>query len=197
VLLLPDQKVGVPHLLVTAGKEGTVFLIDRDRMGNFSRNDDNVVQLLPAGTIGGSVGDGLQGTPALYQNRIYFAGSRDFLKAFEFSEGLLSTTPVSRSLNRFNNKGATASVSANGDKDAIVWAIEYASRNAVLHAYDAMNLDVELYSSGPDGVVGGSKFSLPTVANGKVYIGIGQSSPTDFGGLVVFGLLSANGKAQR
>jgi len=36
-VLLPDQAVGPAHLLVTTDKAGTVYLIDRDHMGHFSR----------------------------------------------------------------------------------------------------------------------------------------------------------------
>jgi hypothetical protein len=177
---------------VTAGKEGKVYLINRDGMGGYlgcGEMCDAVVQFLPSNTIRG----GAQDTPALYQNRIYYAGAGDVVKAFGLSNGLLSTNPVSQANPpAFGNKGATPSISANADHDAIVWAIEYSGRNAVLHAYDAMDLSIELYNSTQvidrDGIEGGSKFSVPTIVNGKVYVGTGQNSMT-LGSLAVFGLL--------
>jgi hypothetical protein len=199
VMLVPDQQTEPPHLLITAGKEGKVYLIDRDRMGGYRQGMgcdqsmppvtcDAVVQVLPSRTIAGG---GLQGTPAFYQNLIYFGGAGDFLKTFALTNGRLSTTAMSQSSTRFGNKGATVSVSANGNRNGIVWANRVDGESFLrLYAYDALNLGTELYSSGEGEILGATKFSLPTIANGKVYVGIGRSSLEDFGGLVVFGLLS-------
>src|SRR6267143_4666425 len=40
-VLLADQPGAHPHLLVTAGKEGKIYLIDRDHMGKDQPNDDS------------------------------------------------------------------------------------------------------------------------------------------------------------
>ena len=94
------------------------------------------------------------------------------------NSGLLSASPVSQSANNIGFPGATPSVSANGVSNAIVWTIQtdaYSVRNgqAVLHAYDATDLTRELYNSTtrrqPPGMA--VKFAVPTVANGKVYVG--------------------------
>src|SRR5439155_24621158 len=111
------------------------------------------------------------------------------LKAFQLSNGRLSTLPVSQTSTPFGWPPATPSVSANGVSDAIVWALEVQPLQAVLHAYDALDLSRELYASSQtpaDQIGGGVKFAVPTVANGKVYVGT-QS------GLAVFGLLPSTG----
>jgi hypothetical protein len=189
VVLLPDQSGIHPHLMVTAGKEGKIYLIDRDNLGSYQRcgsTCDDVVQVMPPGTIGGSFG-----SPAYFSNRIYYQGADDVLKAFQLSAGLLSVRPVSKSATPFGFPGSTPSISANGTSNAIAWVLQvdaYASEGgpAILHAYDALDLSNELYASdqaGPrDELDGAVKFTVPTVANGRVYVGTQTS-------LAVFGLL--------
>jgi hypothetical protein len=183
VLLLPDQTSGPTHLLVQGGKEGSLFLINRDNMGGFSSTSNNVVQELPPGTIQGGSFD----TPAYFNNGtqqlIYVMGSGDVLKSFTLSNGQLSTTPFAQTSQAFGFPGATPSISANGTQNGVVWAVDNFlngtgghpnSGPAVLHAYDATTLK-ELYSSsdlGPVDQLGNAvKFVVPTIANGKVYIG--------------------------
>jgi hypothetical protein len=188
VLLLPDQPGARPHLMVTAGKEGKVYLIDRDDLGAYQRcgpSCDDVVQVTPAGTIAG----GLFGTPSYFNNLVYYQGPGDVLKAFPLSNGLLSLSPASRSSTPFGFPGSTPSISANGSSNAIVWTLQvdaYATGGpAILHAYDALDLSRELYASNQtpgDQLDGAVKFTVPTVANGKVYVGT-QSSIAAFGPL--------------
>jgi hypothetical protein len=101
---------------------------------------------------------------------------------------LLSTTPVSETLTKFN-RGSTPSISVNGSTNGIVWAIDQgttSTSSAVLHAYNASNVAKELYNSNQnatrDNLGPGIKFSVPTVANGKVYIGTKNR-------LVIYGIL--------
>jgi hypothetical protein len=196
VLLLPDQKTGPTHLLVQGGKEGSLFLINRDNMGGFSSNSNNVVQELPPGTIGGGSFD----TPAYFNNGtqqlIYVMGAADVLKAFSLSNGQLSTTPFAQTTQEFGFPGASPSISANGTQNGIVWVADVHKNGtgghpnsgpAVLHAYDATTLK-ELYNSSQLGTAdqlgNAVKFVAPTIANGKVYIGTQT-------GLYVFGLFQA------
>ena len=182
VTLLPDQAGPQPHLMVATGKEGKVYLIDRDNLGGYQRcgpTCDDVVQVLPAGTVAGGSYD----TPAYFNGQIYYQGARDFMKAFQVTDGRLSTNPVSRSNSVFGFTGSTPSISANGNSDAIVWALQVNAFGtggpAILHAYDATDLAIELYASSQTGLRdqldGAVKFTTPTVANGKVYAGT-QSS---------------------
>ncbi len=178
VLLLPDQGQGAPHefLLIQVGKSGSIYLIDRDQMGHFRpKNNNQIVQDLE-NTIGG-----MWATPAWWNNNVYFGGSGDVLRQFTFdpSTGLLSTAAEYTSSTFFNFPGPTPSISANGDTGAILWALEtdqYGSGgSSILHAYDATDVSSELYNTTQDGSRddpgGAVKFTVPTVANGKVYVG--------------------------
>ena len=107
-----------PNLLIGCGKQGIIFLLDRDQMGQYNPIDNRqIVQSvnLAAGTIG---------TPAYFNNWIYFLAVNDVLKAFSISNGLMSPVPVSQSNDQFGFPGATPSISANGTGDAIVWVIQ-------------------------------------------------------------------------
>jgi hypothetical protein len=176
VLLLPDQPgKPYPHLLVQAGKEGTIDLVNRDKMGHFhSGNDSQIVQTIPF-AIGG-----IWGAPAFWNNNVYFGGQSDYLKAFSFDPNaqLLSASYTSKSSEFYNYPGPTPSVSANGNANGIVWIIEsdtYGGGAAVLRAYNATNLGNELYNSkqnsGRDGAGLAVKFTVPAVADGHVFLG--------------------------
>ena len=184
-LLLPDQSVGPRHLLVSAGKGQTVYLIDRDNMGQFNTSNNN--QIVQSFCCLGS----LFGTPAYFENTVYFLGAGDVLRAFSLSNGKLVTPPASHSTTAFGFPGATPVISANGASNGIVWALQtdQAGSNgpAVLHAYLAANVENELYNSalapsGQDNPGPAVKFTVPTVINGKVYVGTKTQ-------LSVFGLL--------
>ncbi|HTL15821.1 MAG TPA: hypothetical protein VL793_01220, partial [Patescibacteria group bacterium] len=78
-LVLPDSvgSAAHPHLLVGAGKEGKIYLLDRDNMGQFAAGgDDQIVQSLPF-AIGGAFG-----SPAFFNGTLYYNGIFDSLKAF-------------------------------------------------------------------------------------------------------------------
>jgi hypothetical protein len=188
VVLLPDQPGANPHLLVTAGKEGKIYLVNRDNMGQFSATSDNVLSESPANQIGtpdpNPPGwEGSFGSPAFFNNTIYYAGVGDTLQAYSLLNSQSLSSPVSQSSNAFPYPGATPSISANGNSAGIVWAIEKGT-NAVLHAYDASNLANELYNSNMAGtrdqLDAGVTFSVPTVADAKVFVGT-QHSLTVFG----------------
>jgi hypothetical protein len=171
LIVLPDAagNAAHPHLVVGASKIGTVFLVDRDNMGGFnSFNNNQVVQTMLSG-IGYCFS-----SPAYFNNAVYFICDYDALKAFSISDGLLETNPFSVSSAPFPIYGATPSISANGTNNGIVWALQY-STSAILCAYNATNLTAELYDSQQAGLrdaLGAPiKFAVPTVANGKVYVG--------------------------
>jgi hypothetical protein len=187
LVLLPDSvgRTNHLHLLVAGSKSGTIYLLDRDNLGQFNAADDSQIVQVIRNVVGG-----LWSSPAYFNGRLYFIGSGDFLNAFSISSGIINTNPTSQSLNSFDFPGATPSISANGTSDAIVWVIEsdaFASGPAVLRAYDATDVSQELYSSDMAGnrdVPGGAvKFTVPTVANGKVYLGAQYS-------LSVYGLIA-------
>lgn len=184
VLLLPDQAGAHPQELVQAGKEGTIYLIDRNQMTTGNQHycsgcasDTEIVQELQS-----EVG-GMWSMPAYWNNNVYFWGSGDNLVAFPVTSGALGLAPTSASGTSLGFPGATPSISAHGTSGGIVWAIDStnfglpnnpAPGPAVLHAYDAINVGNELYDSSvlvKDQAGNAVKFTVPTIANGKVYVG--------------------------
>jgi putative Ig domain-containing protein len=190
-ILLDPSSGPVAHLLIGGGKAGTLYLLNRDNgmMGGYSTTKNNVVQSLVLGT------NEIVATAALWNNSLYIAASSSPLKQFPFNTatGLFVTTPMASS-NSFGGKGATPSVSASGGSaNGIVWALDNSAYGtaccpngpAVLHAYDATNVGTELWNStqGTGNAAGNAvKFTVPTVANGKVYVGTRSE-------LSVYGLL--------
>ena len=181
-VLLPDSvgSTAHPHLMLATGKQGLIYLIDRDKMGGNGTTSDAVVQSV-------SLGKGTWSSPAYYNGEVYFHGNGDVLKAFTIKNGVLSTAPVSKSATTFGFPGATPSVSSNGNTNGIVWEVQYSSTQAVLHALDATNLTTDLYNSGTataDHLGAGVKYAVPTIANGEVFVGTNNT-------LAVFGLHAA------
>ena len=201
VLLLPDQPGSFPHILVEAGKEGRIYVVNRDQMTTNNShycsgcpNDPEIIEEsgLPAVGAGGY---GMFNTAAYWNNTLYFWGVSDVLKSIPITSGLPDFTHVTRSTPQIGFPGAGVSVSSNGTTagSAIVWAIDssqYGSPGpgpgpAVLYAYDATNISKMLYSSAQnathDAAGSAVKFAVPTVANGKVYVG--TSTEVDVYGL--------------
>ena len=186
--LLPDLTGAYPHLLVQGDKAGDLYVINRDSMGqNNSNNNNQIVQSIPDAT------KGMWSSPSWWNNYIYVDGQADSIKAFSLDPltGLLSTKPASKTAAAFGYPGTTVSISSNGTTNGIVWALNNSSYKtttgqATLIAYNATNLAKQLYSSKTkatrDNPGAAIKFSVPTVANGKVFIMTQKS-------LVVYGLL--------
>ena len=177
-MVLPDMvdMNGVTrHLAVGAGKDGNIYLVDRDNMGKWnSTTNTNAYQFLSD-----ALPNGEWSMPAYFNGTLYYGGVSAPLQAWTFSQAMLQTPP-SKSSESYSYPGTTPSISANGTSNAIVWAVENGSSGGVLHAYDATNLANELYNSGPS-AFSDNKFMVPTIANGKVYVGTPSS-------VVVFGL---------
>ena len=180
-LLLPDvmDSAGkTRHLAIGSGKDANIYVVDRDNMGKFS-SKDNIYQL-----ITGQLSGGVFSKPSYFNCTVYYGAAGDSIKAFPISNGLLATSPSSRSSRTFLYPGATPTISASGNANGIVWVVEN-SNPAVLHAYDATNLATELYNSsqatGGKDSFANNKFITPIVANGKVYVGTSRS-------VAVFGL---------
>ncbi len=173
-LVLPDMTDAngqVVHLAIGAGKDSNIYLVDRDNMGKFSFTNDGAIYQ----ELDGALPGGIWSMPAYYNGRVYFGAVGGPIRAFQFGHARLSSTPVSTTNTQFPYPGATPSISANGTANGILWAVENNSP-AVLHAYAADNLAQELYNTnqaanGRDQFGVGNKFMVPTVANGKVYVG--------------------------
>ncbi len=177
VMLLPDQPGPYPHEVIAGGKSGIIYVVNRDNMGHFNPNGNSQIVQNITDQI-----SGLFGTPTYWNGNVYFGGYNDSIKAFSLTNGLLSTTPTSKTVVTFGFPGTTPSVSSNGNGNGIVWALlsdaSLNNGNGVLYAYDANDLATELYdttqNASRDTVGGAVKFSRPTVVNGKVYVGSAQ-----------------------
>jgi hypothetical protein len=183
IILLPDQPGATyPHLLLQAGKEGTIDLINRDNMGHFSgtTSDSQIPQtlLLALGQPVTHPYAALHSAPAFWNNNVYYGSNFDTLKAFSFNPTtqLLSTTPTSQSPETFGRPGQSATVSANGTANGIVWIIEADKfpQPAILRAYQATNLANEIYNStqnsARDQAGPAVQLASPTVIDGKVFV---------------------------
>ena len=191
-LLLPDQSGAHPHLLVTAGKGGTIYLIDRDNMGQFNPNNDNQIVQSLVGIFPNPnqfVTGGNFSAAVYFNGTVYFSPVGGTIQAFQLSNGLLSIAPTSQSAANFAFPGGALAISANGSTNGILWAVERTGSGTagVLHAYKATDLSSELYNSNQaagsrDTLDIAAKFTIPLVANGKVYV-------ASVSQLTVYGLL--------
>jgi len=170
-VLLPDQPGPHPHLLLVGGKEGVLYALDRDDLGKYRPDEAQD----PAGRA--RLKDGVYGAPAYWFGHVFVQAMHDRLRDFAFENGQL--LPSRSTLEQFIPP-ATPAVSSNGSRNGIVWTIQTKEWNgqdrpAVLHAYDATNIAHELYSSeqsgGRDRAGLCLRFTIPTIANGRLYVG--------------------------
>lgn len=204
VVDLPTSGTLPNHLVVGGGKDGYLCLLNRDAMGGYSSKNTGAVQML-------NFGNGIFGTPAFWNWSFYLAGNGGKLQQFTLNSSTykINTSPTSTSATTYSFPGATPSVTTKPDNsNAIVWELDntqYCTPQSpgcgptVLHAYDATNLGTEMWNSsqGAGNTAGFAvKFTVPTVANGKVYVGTrgnntgGSDSSTSVPGeLDVYGLL--------
>jgi hypothetical protein len=190
VLLLPDQPGPIPHLAVVGGKDGTLYVLNRDNLGHFNRRSDRVVEEFPRAF------SGIYSTPAYFNGTVYVVGAPEDqaqrlqpLQALKLVNGELIPSTNGAPI-PYGFPGATPSISANGSTNGIVWTLDTGSAisngPAILRAYAANNVSDVLYDStmfaARDQAGPAVKFTVPTVANGKVYVGGG-------GTVTVYGLL--------
>lgn len=168
--LLPDQPGAHRHLLLQPTKDSTIYVIDRDNMGKYHAAQDALVEMI-------KIPGGGFGAMAYWNGHAYFAASDDVLRDYSIQKGQLN--PPATSTKKFANPGATPSISANGDKNAILWAIATKTWNgsdtkpAVLYAFDATKLGNPIYTSEQnsqrDRAALATRFVIPVVVNGRVY----------------------------
>jgi uncharacterized membrane protein (UPF0136 family) len=155
-------------------------------MGGYSTSAENIVQEIP-----GQLQGGIWGMPAYWNGNVYFWGRNDSLRAYSVAGGALSSQWTSNGPDVNSFSDPTPSVSSNGTTNGVVWALEtdtFSSNDpAILRAYDATNVATEFYNSAQnssrDAAPQAVKFTVPTIANGKVYVaGVNKAS--------VYGLLA-------
>ena len=188
LVLMPDNSSGTPHEIIGGGKDGRIFVLNRDRMGEFQTTDD-VIQVVQTGT---QQYNNLHCTPAYWNGNLYLHSASDVARAFGWSAttGMITASPTSKAGTVFGSHGATPIVSANGNSDGIVWELESTNYStggpAVLHAYDATDLSKELYNSSQAGSRDAAgpaiKFTPPVVADGQVFVS--TSNELDIYGLL-------------
>jgi hypothetical protein len=166
-------------LLIGGAAGGSLYVVNRDSMGKYVANpcpDSSArVQTVPV------PGGGILSTPLFWNGAIYVASANGYLMSFPMSGGMLASSPATaQSPETLGPQGATPVISSNGTTNAIIWLIDSSSAvagsPAILRAYDPNNLSNEIYSSpgsasSSDAAGPAIKFTVPTVANGKVYFG--------------------------
>ena len=178
---------GSVGVVVGGGKDGTLYILNQAALGGFSSTDAGAFQVI-------ATGQHIFSTVALWNNTIYL-GITSFAKYSNPSVPVplisyalqTSTTPSqfvqqAQSTPVYGFPGPSPAISATGTTNGVVWALDnsaYCTHQsgacgaAVLHAYDATNL-VELWNSSmvaTDAAGNAVKFTVPSIANGKVYIG--------------------------
>lgn len=179
VLILPDQPGAYTHEAIGIGKEGTIYLLNRDNLGQLCTNcttgDTQIIQEIPKGVAHES------NAPASWNNLVYFTGAAGPVVAYTLSNGTLVVPPSAQST-LLSNAGHVM-ITANGNSSGVLWLIDSLNR---LVAMDAITLST-LYTSDQ---AAGQRDTLPTVphfgvpiaANGKIFVGTQNS-------VVVYGLL--------
>ncbi len=170
-IVLPDQSGPYPHELVAGGKYGVVYVLNRDNLGMYSPSTDQIVQEITLVQQNpNALKDVLFGSPAYWNNTVYFAPDAAPIMAFPVSGGLLGNPPGTPIETAARYTGShSPSISANGNANGILWVI-----SGGLNAFDAVSLKL-LYNSkqapgGRDALGTVGHFVTQTVANGKVYV---------------------------
>jgi hypothetical protein len=188
-IILPDAlgTAGHPPMIAT-GKVGVVYLLDQTSMGKYNTAANQDLGEATVGFNESNATNGFYGQPAYWNGNIYTIIVGDSLRQFSVGNGTISTMSSSNSNNTFSFRGGTPAVSAaSGTTNGIVWVADITGYQSggpvILDAYDATNVSTPLYSSpasGSGSAAPATKFTVPTVANGKVYVG-GQLAFTVFG----------------
>jgi len=204
--VLFDQTTG-PSYMIGGSKNGVIYVVDRTNMGHHNSTTDAIVQEWTA--------DGKSfSTPAFWNNTLYYFGIQfgtdhpGEMFPYDTGMGMFAQMPSKSTTSRFRFNGATPSVSASSPTtDGILWALETGSHGtdhaaalagpAVLHAFDATDISKELWNSATnagDKAGNAVKFTVPTIANGKVYVPTRGDDDTEGGGNIfgevdVYGLL--------
>lgn len=174
-ILMPDNTSSAPHEIIGGGKDGRIFVVNRDNLGSFNPTVNNVIETVQTGV---QQFDNIFSTPVYWNGFIYYHCEADVLRAFSWNNGMLSMQSVSMGSQVYSMHGATSSLSSNGTTNGIIWEIDnsnYGNGNpSVLHAYDATDVATELYNSSEAGSRDTAglalKFTVPTIAGGEVFV---------------------------
>lgn len=177
-VLMVNESGPNPHMLIQAGKEGRILVLDADNLGGYlagATSNTNALQdistLLPQGV-------GLWSTPAYWNGQVYLWAENNVPMMFKIDDGVMDTTPDSQSTITSAFPNPSFSISSNGTQDGIAWAVRSDQFNTdgpgVLYAWNANDLTQTIYESDTnatrDAAGPANKFSIPIVTNGKVYV---------------------------
>ncbi len=187
ITLLPTDFTNGSNLAISLSKEGRLFLVDTNNLGEFNpAGDTQIKQEIIVGlqtcssTTTPEAADGpswnrLYGNASYWNGNVYAGASNLPLKQYQFQNGLLSPGPIAMSPTAYGFRGGNSVVSAEGNQNAIVWVSEKTTDGlGILHAYNATNVSTELWNSNMfsarDSLGEGIGFGTPVVANGRVIV---------------------------
>ncbi len=189
VILPPSAGIsGHPNLLIAGGKEGALYVLDRDGLGHFNPTSDAALNSVPNGNgddTPAEVVNGLLSTPSYFDGNLYVMSGYNgaFYEFALSSSGMLN--PVSQSADTdFGYNPGSPAISADGTNNGIVWV--YDRQASELHAYAATSLGTEIWNSNDnptDSLGAAIRFAVPVVANGEVFTATSDA-------LVVYGLFA-------
>ncbi len=202
LMLLPDQidsSGTTQHLAVGAGKDNNIYVVSRDSLGKFNPADNSNAYQFVANAFPGSGlapcggGTGVWGAPVYFNGVVFYDSTNDAIRAFPVTYAKFAAQSSMQTAAAFCYSSPPLSISANGTSNAILWAVENSTSQAVLHAFDATYLSIELYNSAQAGSRDqfgpGSKWTPPTIADGLVFVATQAVTPGAQNYLAVFGLL--------
>jgi hypothetical protein len=197
---LPESTFGtaaIPHLAVEVGKEGYVFLLNRDRLGGEDQGangTDNVVgKFGPYGGVWSSPavwpGDGGWIYIPTANGSTIPGGSAGQFDAYKYGldgSGNPALNLVGHSSDQFGYGSSSAVVTSNGTTSgsALVWVVWSPSANGIgaqLRAYDPVPVNGLLQQVWSTPIGTASKFNPPGVSGGRIYVGTRDGNVIGFG----------------
>ena len=191
ILMIPDQQGTHPHVLVVAGKEGRIIVLNRDNLGGYAAGASSNTNALQDISTAIPQAKGFWSTPAYWNGNVYLWAENNVPMLFKMNTGVMETDPDSKSDITSAFPDPSFSISSNGTQNGVAWAVRSDQFNtngaAVLYAWDANDLTKTIYESDSnatrDAAGAANKFSIPLVTNGKVYV-------AENGEVDVYGLLN-------
>lgn len=190
---LPFGTTAWPHLLVTEGKDGRIFVLSRGRLGGRKAGQggsDEVVSM--SGPYGGEYGHPAAFAGGSNADYVYYVGDKDNMRALKFNTSNGKLTDVANSASTFAYGSGSPVVTSNGAdiSTAIVWEVDRPnakSGSGVLEAFDAQpqgatgttGTTMKQIWSAPIGT--STKFAVPATDNGRVYVGTNDGAVFGFG----------------
>ena len=177
-MVLPNQPGSVPHLVVAAGKNGSMFLMNGDNLGGFSTTTNNVLQTVQIGACWCGPSYFVDSDGAA---RIVTSGAKtaEVWKLQTSPTQTLTKISTSPSIGGGQFPGFFTTISSNGKSNFIIWALSHpastASNGINLFAFnpEAGGATMTQLFTGAAGTwpnTGGNSNLVPVVANGKVYV---------------------------